>query len=632
MFRSMKQLGTVARHFTTTALYPQQNSDLVRALQAATQHYQQLKTSTPGFSLPGRLRDPQDADDFQAHLKEIEITRKNVFDCEYQLLSDERRRLKWIEQQPGLPKRVLEKPLEKLLQEWVQVAPSNSTDILEKYKYWAAQSILNRYHHLVLVHTRGLTAMDIIAAAKARGMRPIMTYLATDAETPAVLSVDPEDRILIKDYGSLEELETVILKIKEDRGQAPAVHLGIGYLSESSHAAALCKKLGALSIGPNEECLRTCGDKGKAKYFAESLNLAVPKTYYTTSSDTIEDMKQAAKKISYPVMVKNPFGGGGKNNRLAENEEALVNAVQSLSPKGQHKLIFEKYIKGARHIEFQLLISKFGSLYLGARDCSLQKFFQKLFEKLLADAKLLKKSYPIAMQIGEALHAMGYRGACTVEFLVDENDNFYFMEMNPRKQMERRVTEAVTKTWIAPMVLDAVINRITDPQEFTDLQHRLKDIALSPNECIRHVRLNAHNVGYNDGKLYYEGISGKVTRLVTPSNTDDGEIKLAIQENTRLGHKEEAIDTQFGYVLTRGKTQKEADEKAIQLVKQIKIEVDGVEQPCNFEFARFCLQYLVDHPEQKELINTGDFLGEQYIAHCEQQATLQAEAEQRPRF
>ncbi|HEU5281756.1 MAG TPA: biotin carboxylase N-terminal domain-containing protein [Gammaproteobacteria bacterium] len=617
MFRSMKQFSTIARRYTS-ALNPNKQLDLARQLQAATDYYNQLKRLTLPIP-PQGPRDPQDADDLHAHIEAKKTGKKNILSLERELLNQACHDLR--RNQTTIPH----------LQKIIEKSARNHSDTLNKFEYLAAQAILNRHYHTVLVHARGLTAVDVIAAIKANGMRPVIAYQKIDAETPAVLSIDPEDRILIDDYSSVEETKKIVLALKEERGLPIAFHPGIGYRSEDADFAEFCEKNDVLFIGPKADCLRIVADKGAVKKFMQDLGFTVPETYHATSSDTLESITKAVQTIGYPLMIKvTKLGGGGKGNRLVNNDEELANAYHTLSTHGE--LIVEKYIEDAKHIELQLLINEHVMFYLGARDCSLQKFFQKLLERGVTDPELLKKSHGMGTHIGSALHEMGYRGPGTVEFLVDKNGKFYFMEINPRLQMERFVTQELTQTWIAKMGLDAVIDRLADLSELTNLNDGLKKTSLSSEVYTRHVRLNAHNVGHNDGKLYYEGISGKVTRIVKPDNTADGRIELAIQENTRLGHKEEAIDTQFGYVLTRGKTQKEADEKAIQLVKQIKIEVDGVEQPCNFEFARFCLQYLVDHPEQKELINTGDFLGEQYIAHCEQQATLQAEAKQRPRF
>lgn len=340
----------------------------------------------------------------------------------------------------------------------------------------------------ILIANRGEIAVRIIRACKEMGVATVAVYSEADKNALHVALADQSYCI-----GGNEPSESYL---NEDRiisaaimAGAQAIHPGYGFLSENAHFARLCRKNGIVFIGPDPNDMERLGDKAILKeLFSETGLSVIPGTKAVTS---VEAAKKAASQIGYPVMLKACAGGGGRGIRLIRSdddmEEAFFQATSEASAAfGDGSVYLEKYIFPARHVELQILADEHGNVVcLGDRDCSLQRRNQKLIEETPSPAvndKQRKKIIPLAT---EAIKKIGYVGAGTLEFLLDTEGHFWFMEMNVRLQVEHSVTEMLT-------VLDIVKWQIRIaagiPLNFTQKDIHLRGSAI---EC----RINAQSCG-----------------------------------------------------------------------------------------------------------------------------------------
>ena len=229
---------------------------------------------------------------------------------------------------------------------------------------------------------------------------------------------------------------------------AQAIHPGYGFLSENAHFARLCRKNGLVFIGPEPESMERLSDKSILKELIKNTGLSViPGTKAVAS---VEDAKREADKLGYPVMLKACAGGGGRGIRLIKSEEDIEEAYlqatsEAVSAFGDGSVYLEKYIFPARHVELQMLADEHGNaVCLGERDCSLQRRNQKLIEETPSPAVNVEQRKKIVELAIDAVKKIGYVGAGTLEFLLDRQGNFWFMEMNVRLQVEHTVTEMLT--------------------------------------------------------------------------------------------------------------------------------------------------------------------------------------------
>ncbi len=300
----------------------------------------------------------------------------------------------------------------------------------------------------ILIANRGEIAIRIMRACRELGIKTVAVY--SEADKSALHAQIADEAICIGPAPSKDSyLNTKAIIAACEITHAEAVHPGFGFLSENADFARLCEACGLTFIGPTPQVMDLMGDKANARKTVTGAGVPV-----IPGSDGIVPDIDTAKKIcrefGYPVMVKATAGGGGRGIRLVNSEEELesnfLSAQQeALSCFGNGDLYIEKFIENPRHIEIQLLADNYGNVvHLGERDCSLQRRNQKVLEEspspIMTD-DLRRKMGEAAVS---AAKASGYRNAGTIEFLVDKNKNFYFMEMNTRIQVEHPVTEFVT--------------------------------------------------------------------------------------------------------------------------------------------------------------------------------------------
>lgn len=300
----------------------------------------------------------------------------------------------------------------------------------------------------VLVANRGEIAVRIIRACREMGIETVAVYSEADREALHAKLADEAVCIgpasLADSYLSMEKIISATIISGAD-----AIHPGFGLLSENSKFAELCEKCGIIFIGPGSDVIAKLGNKQEARNTMVAAGVPV----IPGTEEAIYDPKKGAEeaaRIGYPVMIKAALGGGGKGMRVAENvdefeQNFLLAQTEARQAFGDDSMYIEHFITRPRHIEFQILADSFGHvIHLGERDCSIQRNHQKMIE----EAPSIALSEELRRKMGEtavrAAKAAGYVNAGTIEFLLEKNGNYYFMEMNTRIQVEHPVTEWIT--------------------------------------------------------------------------------------------------------------------------------------------------------------------------------------------
>ena len=302
----------------------------------------------------------------------------------------------------------------------------------------------------LLVANRGEIAVRIIRACKEMNIKTVAVYSTADKESLHTRLAD--EAICVGDAPSQKSYLNVknIIEAANITG-CDAVHPGYGFLSENSKFAKICEESNIKFIGPKAEVIDLLGNKSHAKALMKKHGIPVI-AGSDGSVNSVDEAKKVAKKIGYPIMLKASSGGGGKGIRVVENENDLEKNY--LLVKQESKVSFnddeiyiEKYIENPRHIEIQIIADEFGNVvHLGERDCTIQRNHQKIIEEtpsIVLDDKLRNKMGEVAIKVAKVA---GYTSLGTVEFLVDKNRDFYFMEMNTRIQVEHPITEIRANT------------------------------------------------------------------------------------------------------------------------------------------------------------------------------------------
>ena len=299
----------------------------------------------------------------------------------------------------------------------------------------------------VLVANRGEIALRVIRACKELGIRAVAVYSTTDRDTLPVLLAD--EAICIGPPRPMESyLDTRSILSATIITNSDAIHPGYGFLAENADFAGICEEHNIKFIGPTSEMIRKMGDKIEAKRIMKEAGVpTIP-----GSDGLVEDVNMAVKlckKIGYPVIIKATAGGGGKGMRIARDRDELKTSfemarVEAKNAFGNDGVYIEKYIRNPRHVEIQLLGDGKGNvIHLGERDCSIQRRHQKLIEESPSPAVNEKTRKKIGEDAAKGAAKIDYEGVGTIEFLLDSDGKFYFMEMNTRIQVEHPVTEIV---------------------------------------------------------------------------------------------------------------------------------------------------------------------------------------------
>ena len=357
----------------------------------------------------------------------------------------------------------------------------------------------------VLIANRGEIAVRIIRACRELGISTVAVY--SEADKTALHKSLADEAVCIGPAPSAKSYLNIkaIIEAACLTG-CDSIHPGFGFLSENSHFAKICEEIGIKFIGPSHTLIDLLGNKSKAKQTMKNAGVPV----VPGSDGLVNSKKEAieiAKQIGYPVMLKASAGGGGKGIRIVREEEELKKAYDIVKQEasvsfGDDSLYMEKYIERPRHVEIQILGDEHGNVvHLGDRDCSLQRRNQKMLEESPSPAISEKTRKQMGEVAVKAAKEIGYYNAGTIEFLVDKDQNFYFMEMNTRIQVEHPVTELVTGI---DMIKEQL--KIASGEKLSFAQ---KDITFTGHSM--EVRVNAENPRKN-----FMPCPGKITELHLP--------------------------------------------------------------------------------------------------------------------
>ncbi|MCX7883707.1 MAG: acetyl-CoA carboxylase biotin carboxylase subunit [Caloramator sp.] len=423
----------------------------------------------------------------------------------------------------------------------------------------------------ILIANRGEIAVRIIRACMEMGIETVAVYSEADKDAMHVYLADKAVCVgPAQSQKSYLNIPAIISAAKLTG--AEAIHPGFGFLSENSKFASLCSLADIKFIGPSSSAIELMGDKATARETMKKAGVPVVpgsegKLY------TAEEAKEIADKIGYPVMIKASSGGGGRGMRVVNDESEFIKLFnlcqqESKAAFNDDAMYVEKYIVNPRHIEFQILSDSFGNiLHLGERDCTLQRRNQKVLEEapsIILDDELREKMGKAAVM---AAKACNYENAGTVEFLLDRDKNFYFMEMNTRVQVEHPVTEMVTGIDIIKEQIKIAAGK--------PLQYKQEDIKITGHaiEC----RINAENP-----KMNFRPSPGKVTTFHVPGGFGV-RIDSAIYQDYSIPP---FYDSMIAKLIVHGKDRNEAIEKMKVALSQFVI--DGVDNNIDFLIKLLC--------------------------------------------
>ena len=408
----------------------------------------------------------------------------------------------------------------------------------------------------VLIANRGEIAVRIIRACHDLGLQTVAVYSKADSEALHVLHAD--EAICIGDGPAINSYLRIpnILSACEITG-ADAVHPGYGFLSENAHFASICESCGLTFIGPSSKAIGLLGNKAQAKQTAKKAKCpTIP------GSDgivpTVEEGLKEAKKIGYPVFIKASAGGGGKGIRIAYDDDDFKRKFTAARTEAEASfnnpdVYLEKMIVNPRHVEVQVLGDKHGNvIYLGERDCTMQRRRQKLIEETpspVVSSSMRKKMGEAAVRI---LEASKYSSAGTVEFLLDEDKNFYFMEVNTRIQVEHTITEELTGVDLVKQQLKIAMGE--------KLSIKQKEVKYQGH--VIEFRINAENPRQN-----FMPSPGRLEYFIPPCGPD-----VRVDTACYSGYSiPPYYDSMIAKLIVRGKTREEAIANAKSALKTFHI-------------------------------------------------------------
>ena len=419
----------------------------------------------------------------------------------------------------------------------------------------------------ILIANRGEIAVRIIRACKEMNIKTVAIYSEADKDSLHTRLAD--EAICIgpansnKSYLNYKNIIEAAYITGSD-----SIHPGFGFLSENSQFAKICEESNIKFIGPSYEVIKLMGNKSNAKEMMEKAGVpVVPGSKGSIKS--INDAKKIAQEIGYPIMLKAAAGGGGKGIRIVNNESELENSYNIVKQEAMisfkdDEIYIEKFIQNPRHVEIQILADEHGNvIHLGERDCTVQRRNQKVIEEtpsMAIDEKLREKMGEAAIK---AAKKVGYTSCGTIEFLVDKNKNFYFMEMNTRIQVEHGITEERTGIDIVKEQI-----RIAAGEK---IKIKQKDVEFRGHviEC----RINAENPEKN-----FRPCPGKITGLIL-SGGNGIRVDTFVYEGYTIPPN---YDSMIAKIIAHGKTRNEAISKMKRALEETVI--DGVDTNIDFLF------------------------------------------------
>lgn len=447
----------------------------------------------------------------------------------------------------------------------------------------------------VLIANRGEIAVRIIRACREIGIPTVAIYSQADADSLHV-SLATEAYCIGpaqsgKSYLNIPTIISTALTCGAD-----AIHPGYGFMAERSDFVDICTEHGIKFIGPSSDAMNKMGDKATARKTMQDSN--VPTTPGTDLIDSIDDAKAFAKKVGYPIIIKATAGGGGKGMRIVRKENELEDNMRLCKTEAQNAfgnagVYIEKYLENPRHIEVQIIGDSFGNVvHLGERDCSIQRRHQKLIEEAPSPAINEKTRKAMGEAAVTAAKAINYEGAGTIEFLLDSDGSYYFMEMNTRIQVEHCVSEMISNV---DLVKEQIKVAAGLPLSFTQDDIKLKGHAI---EC----RINAE-----DPEKDFMPCPGEIKGYIAP-----GGFGIRVDSHSYPGYKiPPYYDSMIGKLICWGRDREEARRRMYRALKEYV--VTGIKTTIPFH------QEIIEHKTFiSGIFNTG-FIAD-YTAEKEEEA------------
>ena len=413
--------------------------------------------------------------------------------------------------------------------------------------------------HRILVANRGEIALRILRACKDLGIETVAVYSEADKDSLHLRYAD--QTICIGPAPSAESyLNIPAIIAAAEIADVEAIHPGYGFLSENAHFAEVCQSCNIKFIGPSASAITECGDKVAAKELAASADVpCVP-----GSDGPVEDEQTAletARAIGFPVLIKAAAGGGGRGMRVAHNEPSLVTGFHSARAEAEaafknSTVYIEKFVEKPRHVEIQIIADSHGNVvHLGERDCSLQRRHQKLLEESpcpVLDPDTRRRMGEAAVRLAKVAN---YESAGTVEFLLDQQKNFYFIEINSRIQVEHPVTEQVTDT---DLIREMIRVAAGEPLSFGQEDIEMRGHAIE-------FRINAEDPDHN-----FKPSPGTISTFVPPAGPGIRWDSHVYQGYTVPPH----YDSMVGKLIVHRKTRAQAIEAARRAIAEL--QMDGI--------------------------------------------------------
>lgn len=409
----------------------------------------------------------------------------------------------------------------------------------------------------ILIANRGEIAVRVIRACREMGIRTVAVYSQADENCLHTQLAD-EAVCIGKAPSSESYLKIANIISAAEVTDVDAIHPGFGFLSENAHFADICEDCGITFIGPSQENIRDMGDKSRAREMMKKAGVPV-----TPGSDGVVESQEAAlaiaRKLGYPVLIKAVAGGGGKGMRIARNDVSLAQGFMTASSEaerafGNPEVYLEKLVERARHIEVQLLADNHGHVYqLGERDCSIQRRHQKLLEETPSPALTSDRRKKLLKAAVKAAQACRLRNVATIEFLWNEDaQEFYFMEMNTRIQVEHPITEEVTGVDLVQLQIRAAAGEVL----------KFSDSDIEPHGHAIEVRVNAENPYKN-----FTPSPGPVQAVHFPGGPG-----IRVDSHVYSGYTiPPYYDSMIGKIIARGRNREEALTRMVRALAEFKM-------------------------------------------------------------
>ena len=425
----------------------------------------------------------------------------------------------------------------------------------------------------ILVANRGEIALRVIRACRELGIHTVAVYSQADRDSLHVRFSD-EDVCIGPPPGRESYLNIPRIVAAAEVTGADAIHPGYGFLAENAEFAEICERSGLVFIGPTADQIRRMGDKAEAR--RTMIDAGVPVVPGSRGAlESAEEARSEAERIGYPVIIKAAAGGGGKGMRVAESADEIENTFsmarnEAAAAFNDARVYLEHFVDRPRHVEIQIMGDRHGNVvHLGERDCSVQRRHQKLIEEAPSPALTPELRAAMGEAAVRAAEAIGYSNAGTVEFLLGDDDHFYFMEMNTRIQVEHPVTEVVTGVDLVKEQIRSAAGvelRFSEPPE-------LRGHAIE-------LRINAE-----DPEKDFRPSPGTITAFHAPGGPG-----IRIDTHVYAGYRVPPYyDSLLGKLIAHGSTRQEAIGRALQALEEFIIE--GVHTTIPF------LRSVLQHPE-----------------------------------